>query len=85
MAGSHGGTSPTEDPFSVITPTCVTLTHKISQYIVFSCISLRELIMSFLKSSVFLMRRDLRSGSRLSCVLGYPGLAVVGVMGSDGS
>jgi hypothetical protein len=31
-AGSHGGTSPTEAPFSVITPACVKLTHKTSQY-----------------------------------------------------
>jgi hypothetical protein len=30
-AGSHGGTSPTESPFSVITPACVKLTHKTSQ------------------------------------------------------
>ena len=29
---SHGGTSPTEPPFSVITPTCVKLTHKARQY-----------------------------------------------------
>jgi hypothetical protein len=31
-AGSHGGTSPTEAPFSVLTPACVKLTHKSSQY-----------------------------------------------------
>jgi hypothetical protein len=31
-AGSHGGTSPTEAPFSVITLACVKLTHKTSQY-----------------------------------------------------
>ncbi|XP_052027512.1 zinc finger matrin-type protein 1 isoform X1 [Apodemus sylvaticus] len=30
-AGSHGGTSPTEAPFSVITPACVKLTHQTSQ------------------------------------------------------
>jgi hypothetical protein len=30
-AGSHGGTSPTEAPFFVITPVCVKLTHKTSQ------------------------------------------------------
>ncbi|EDL09413.1 mCG147326 [Mus musculus] len=31
-AGSHGGTSPTEAPFSVmITPACVKLAHKTSQ------------------------------------------------------
>jgi hypothetical protein len=31
-AGSHGGTYPTEAPFFVITPACVKLTHKASQY-----------------------------------------------------
>jgi hypothetical protein len=31
-AGSHGGISPTEAPFSAITPACVKLTHKTSQY-----------------------------------------------------
>jgi hypothetical protein len=31
-AGSHGGISPTEAPFSMITPACVKLTHKTSQY-----------------------------------------------------
>jgi hypothetical protein len=31
-AGSHGDISSTEAPFSVITPTCVKLTHKTNQY-----------------------------------------------------
>jgi hypothetical protein len=31
-AGSHGAISPTEAPFSVITPASVKLTHKTSQY-----------------------------------------------------
>jgi hypothetical protein len=31
-AGSHGGTPPTEIPFSVIIPACVKLTHKTSQH-----------------------------------------------------
>jgi hypothetical protein len=31
-AGSHGSTSPTEAPFSMITTACVKLTHKTSQY-----------------------------------------------------
>ena len=30
---SHGGISSTEAPFSVITPSCVKLTHKTKQYI----------------------------------------------------
>jgi hypothetical protein len=32
-AGSHGGISPNEAHFSMITPACVKLTHKNSQYI----------------------------------------------------
>jgi hypothetical protein len=32
LAGSHGGISSTEAPFSVITPACVKLTQKTSQY-----------------------------------------------------
>jgi hypothetical protein len=31
-AGSHGVTYPAEAPFLVITPSCVKLTHKSSQY-----------------------------------------------------
>jgi hypothetical protein len=31
-AGSHGGISSREAPFSVITPTCVKLTQRTSQY-----------------------------------------------------
>ena len=31
-AGSYGGISSREAPFSVITPACVKLTHKTSQY-----------------------------------------------------
>ena len=50
---------------------------------VFSCISLRELFMSFLKSSIIIMRYDFKSESCFSGVLGYPGLAVVGELGSD--
>jgi hypothetical protein len=45
-----------------------------------SCISLRELFMSFLKSSI-IMRSDFRSESCFSGVLGYPGLAMVGEIG----
>jgi hypothetical protein len=30
--GSHGGIFPTEAPFPVITPACIELTHKTSQY-----------------------------------------------------
>jgi hypothetical protein len=33
IAGSHRGISSREAPFSVITPACVKLTHKTSQYI----------------------------------------------------
>ena len=49
----------------------------------FSCISLSELLKSFLMSSTRIMRYDFKSESCFSGVLGYPGLAVVGVLGSD--
>ena len=39
--------------------------------------------MPFLKSSTSIMRYDFKSESCFSGVLGYPGLAVVGVLGSD--
>ena len=38
--------------------------------------------MSFLKSSTSIMRYDFKSESCFSGVLGYPGLAEVGVLGS---
>jgi hypothetical protein len=50
---------------------------------VFSCISLRELCMSFSKSSLIIMRSDFRSESCFYGVMLYPGLAVVGKLGSD--
>jgi hypothetical protein len=50
---------------------------------VFSCISFRELFISFLKSSITIMRSDFRSESCFSGMFGYPGLAVVGELGSD--
>jgi hypothetical protein len=37
--------------------------------------------MSFLKSSIIIMRCDFKSASSFSAVLGYPGLAVVGELG----
>ena len=49
----------------------------------FSCISLSELLKSFLMSSTIIMRYVFKSGSVFSGVLGYPGLAEVGVLGSD--
>jgi hypothetical protein len=39
--------------------------------------------MSFLKSSTNIMKYDFESESCFLGVLGYPGLAVVGVLGSD--
>ena len=39
--------------------------------------------MSFLKSSIIIMKRDFKSESCFSDVLGYPGLAVVGELGTD--
>ena len=47
-----------------------------------SCISLRELFISFLKSSIGIMRRDFKSNSCFFGVLGYLGLGVVGQLGS---
>jgi hypothetical protein len=41
--------------------------------------------MSFLKSSIIVMRHDFKSESCCSRVLGYPGLAVVEELGSDDS
>ena len=48
-----------------------------------SCISLRELFISFLKSSFIIMRSDFRSISCFSGVMVYPGLAMVGEFSSD--
>ena len=39
--------------------------------------------MPFFKSSTTIMRYDFKSTSCFSGVLGYPGLVVVGVLGSD--
>jgi hypothetical protein len=39
--------------------------------------------MSFLKSSIIIMRYDIKSEFCFSGVLGYSGLAVVGELGSD--
>ena len=48
-----------------------------------SCISLRALFMSFVLSSITVMRSDFRSESCFSGVMVYPGLAMVGELGSD--
>jgi hypothetical protein len=50
---------------------------------VFSCISLSELLKSFLVSSTIIMRYAFKSGSSFSGVLGWPGLGGVGVLCSD--
>ena len=52
-------------------------------FYLFNCISLRDLFMSFLKSSISFMRCEFKSKSCFSGVLGYPGLAVLGEVGSD--
>jgi hypothetical protein len=49
---------------------------------VFSYISLSELLMPFLKFFTSIMRYDFRSEFCFLGVLGYPGLAVLGVLGS---
>jgi hypothetical protein len=43
---------------------------------VFSCISLKELLISFLLPSIIIMRSDFRSISCFSGVMAYPGLAM---------
>jgi hypothetical protein len=50
---------------------------------VFSCISLSELLKSFLMSSTIIMRYAFKSGSSLTGMLGCPGLGKVGVLHSD--
>jgi hypothetical protein len=52
---------------------------------VFYCISLSELLMLFLKSSVSIMRYDFKSESCFLGVLEYPGDAMVAILGSDDS
>jgi hypothetical protein len=48
-----------------------------------SCIYFSELLMPFLKSFTSIMRYDFKSESCFSGVLGYPGLTVLGTLGSD--
>jgi hypothetical protein len=55
---------------------------RFSNYLPVFCISLMELFMTFLKSSI-IMRCDFKSESCFSGVLGYPGLTVVGELGFD--
>ena len=50
---------------------------------VFSCLSLRELFMSYLMSSISIMRYDFNYESCFSSVFVYPGFAVMGELGSD--
>lgn len=50
-----------------------------------SYVSLRELFIFSLKTSIFFMRWDLRSQFCFPVVLGYPGFAVAGELGSDGA
>ena len=45
-------------------------------------ISIKELFISLLKSSIIIMRSDFKFESLFSIVLGYPGLALVGELGS---
>jgi hypothetical protein len=52
---------------------------------VFSCISLSELLKSFLMSSTVIMRYAFKPGSSFLGVLVYPGLTEVGMLGSDDS
>jgi hypothetical protein len=56
---------------------CVSFSSASICLAVFTCISLRVLLMSFLKSSISMMRYDFKSESCFSGELGYPGLAMV--------
>ena len=56
---------------------------RTTSLVVFSCISLIELLKPFLMSYTIIMRYDFESKSCFSTVSGYPGLAEVGVLGSD--
>jgi hypothetical protein len=62
---------------------CVSSLRACTCLSVFSCISLRGLFLSYLKSSIIIMRCDVKSESCFSGVLGYPGLAVVGELDSE--
>ena len=62
---------------------CVSSLRASSCLPVISCISLRELFMSFLKTSIIILRSDFRYISCFSGVMVYPGLAMVGELGSD--
>jgi hypothetical protein len=64
---------------------CVSSLRASSCLPVFSCISLRELFMSFLESSIIITKSDFRLESCFSGVMMYPGLAIVGELGSDGA
>ena len=50
--------------------------------LVFSCIALDQLFMSFLNFFIIFNRWDFRSESCFSGMLGHPGLGVVGELGS---
>jgi hypothetical protein len=62
---------------------CVSSLRACNCLPVFPCISLRGLFMSFLKSSISIMRCDFKLESCFSGVLDYPGLIVVGEPDSD--
>ena len=48
-----------------------------------ACVSVRELFMSFLKSSIIIMRCNFKSESCFSAVFGYPGYVAVGEVDPD--
>jgi hypothetical protein len=62
---------------------CVSSLRASTYLPVLSYISLRELFMPVLKSSITIMRSDFRSEFCFSGVMVYPGLAMVGELGSD--
>jgi hypothetical protein len=62
---------------------CISSLRASSCLPVFSCISLRELFIFFLKFPIIIMRSDFRSESYFCSVMMCPGLVMLGELGSD--
>jgi hypothetical protein len=50
-----------------------------------SCITLRDLFMPFLMSSIIITRCDFKTKSYFSCMIAYPTLAIMRKLGADDS
>jgi hypothetical protein len=64
---------------------CVSSLRASTYLPVFSCISLREIVMSSLRLSIIFIKWNFRSESCFPGMLGNPGLNVVGELGSHGT